>query len=97
METHCGNCHVFFGACALCHFACFPEVALLCCECVARARRLILTNYLSKAGEKSRLVAAMSVSAAWNLFESMKTIEAPIVPLLFNNRLASHLVDSVKR
>ena len=61
------------------------------------SNRLILTNFLGKCDDKCPLVAAFIGSAAWDLFESIKTIEAPMMPLLFNQHLTSNLVKSLKR
>ena len=59
--------------------------------------RLILTNFLGKSGDRCPLTAAVSVSAAWDLFESIKTIEAPVMPLLLNRHLTDNLVHNLKR
>lgn len=58
---------------------------------------LILTNYLAKTGRDCRMVAAMSVSAAWNPFESFKTLEEPVNKFLFNRLLTSNLVENVRK
>ena len=39
---------------------------------------LILTNYVARKGHDSGLVAAMSVSAAWDVFASIKTLVEPL-------------------
>ena len=58
---------------------------------------MIMTGYLAKFGENASFQAAMAVSAAWDTFESSKTLEQPINYLLFNKYLARNLVNLVHK
>lgn len=58
---------------------------------------MIMTGYLAKFGENASFLAAMAVSAAWDSFESSKTLEQPINYLLFNKYLARNLVNLVHK
>lgn len=58
---------------------------------------LILTNYLAKTGHDSQLLAAMTISAPWNVFESAASLELPLNYLFFNRHLAGNLVQSVMK
>ncbi|XP_067944259.1 phospholipase ABHD3-like [Watersipora subatra] len=57
---------------------------------------MILSHYLSVAGDSSGLVAAMTVSVPWCPFASMKTLSTPINRMLFNRRLAKALISMVE-
>ncbi len=59
--------------------------------------RLILTNYLAKMGKECKLRAGMTVSVAYDVFESSKMLEQPINNFLFNRLLANNLVEAVKK
>ncbi len=59
--------------------------------------RLILVNYMSKTGSDCPLVAGMTVSVAFDVFESSKNLELPINTIFFNRFLTHNLVSSVKR
>lgn len=59
--------------------------------------RLILANYLAKVGKDSVLVAGMTVSTAWDVFESAKTLEEPLNSFLFNRILTRNLTSTVKK
>lgn len=59
---------------------------------------MILFNYLAKTGKECGLIAGMIVSVAWNVFESINTIEAPgLNKHLLNRTLAKGLVENFKR
>ena len=59
--------------------------------------RLILTNYVALRGDTTGLVGAMSVSAAWDVFASVKTLEEPLNAFLFNRHLTDNLISQVTR
>jgi len=52
---------------------------------------VILTNYLAKKGENTKLRAGMTVSSPWNMFESCKSLEQPINSVVFNAYLCANL------
>ncbi|OQV25310.1 Phospholipase ABHD3 [Hypsibius exemplaris] len=61
---------------------------------------ILLTNYLARCGlanEHSQLLAVMTVSVAWNFFESAKALEEPLNWLLFNRMLTRALCDAVQK
>ena len=60
---------------------------------------IILGNYLVAKGEeaRSRLVAAMLVSVAWDCFKGTESLEQWGLNLMLNRHLANCLVDSVKK
>ena len=59
---------------------------------------MILFNYLAKMGKDCGLKAGMIVSVAWNVFESINTIETPgLNKHLLNRALAKGLVDNFKQ
>lgn len=58
---------------------------------------LVLTNYLAKVGPESGLVAGMTCSSPWNVFESSKTLEEPINLVCFNRLLCNKLKQAVVR
>lgn len=49
------------------------------------------------ANEDSLLLAVMTVSVAWNFFESAKVLEEPLNWLLFNRMLTRALCDAVQK
>lgn len=58
---------------------------------------MILFNYLAKTGKDCGLMAGMIISVAWNVFESINTIEAPgLNKHVLNRILAKGLVENVK-
>ena len=58
--------------------------------------RIILFNYLAKYGTKAPLVAAMTISVAYNMIESTKNLETPLNCLLFNYTLTRGLNQAVR-
>lgn len=58
--------------------------------------RMILFNYLAKYGSDSQLIAGMTVSVAWNVFESTLTLEQGLNAYI-NRHLARHLVEAVRK
>ncbi|PIK34466.1 putative phospholipase ABHD3 [Apostichopus japonicus] len=62
---------------------------ILCC--------IILLNYLAEYGSKAPLVGVLSVSAAWDLLKSNKSLEENLNWLLFNRFLTSNLRSYLKR
>ena len=59
--------------------------------------RIILANYCAKMGEDTGLVAAFTVSMAWNLAESTKTLEQPVNHFLFNSYLCNGLKANIQK
>ena len=60
--------------------------------------RMILFNYLATTGADCGLQAGMIVSVAWNVFESVNSLETPGVNKhLLNKTLAKGLVNNFQR
>ena len=66
-------------------------------ELVVSVGRVILTNYLAHKGKDCGLMAAMSISACWNVFDSARSLEQPINSFIFNKNLTDHLKRNVSR
>ncbi|XP_022101459.1 phospholipase ABHD3-like isoform X2 [Acanthaster planci] len=58
---------------------------------------IILFNYLAKVGEDTPLVAAMTISVAWNTMLSTESLEKPVNFILFNRFLAKELTNVLAR
>ena len=59
---------------------------------------MLLLQYLIKSGKDSKLKAGFCVSMAWNVFESVITLEKPgLNKHVINRVLAKRLVDNVKQ
>ncbi|XP_055327679.1 uncharacterized protein LOC129580935 isoform X2 [Paramacrobiotus metropolitanus] len=61
---------------------------------------ILLTNYVARCGinnEDSLLLGVMTVSVAWNFFESAKELEQPLNYLLFNRMLTRTLTDAMEK
>ncbi|XP_052813772.1 phospholipase ABHD3-like [Mya arenaria] len=59
---------------------------------------MILFSYLAKTGKDCGMLAGMCVSMAWNVFESVETLEKPgINKHILNRMLAKGLVENFKK
>ena len=59
---------------------------------------MILFNYLAKSGKDCGMLAGMCVSMAWNVFESVTSLEKPgINKHVLNRILAKGLVDNFQQ
>jgi len=59
---------------------------------------MILFSYLAKMGRDCGMLAGMCVSMAWNVFESVETLERPgINKHILNRTLARGLVENFKQ
>ncbi|KAK6167543.1 hypothetical protein SNE40_021544 [Patella caerulea] len=58
---------------------------------------MILFNYLAKTGKNCKLVAGVCVSVAWNVFESVLSLEQPLNLFLFNRTLAQTLTELARK
>ncbi|XP_071966289.1 phospholipase ABHD3-like isoform X2 [Antedon mediterranea] len=67
----------------------YPEATLMAAG--ASLGGIILFNYLAKVGTDTPLVAAFTVSTAWNMFESTKELEKPVNRWTLNYALALNL------
>lgn len=57
-----------------------------------------LFNYLAKSGDKCGLEAGMCISVAWNVFESVTSLETPGINLhIINRQLSNSLVQMVQK
>ncbi|XP_023930541.1 protein ABHD1-like, partial [Lingula anatina] len=57
---------------------------------------MLVFNYIAKMGRDCPLLAGMTISVAFNVFESTKSLEQPLNHLLFNRTLTSSLREAIK-
>lgn len=70
--------------------------SMMICVCFLYFR-MILSHYLIRTGEQSRLLAAMTVSVPWNPFESRKTLSTIFNKIVFNKHLTKALINKIER
>ncbi|MEJ1287219.1 abhydrolase domain containing 3 [Cricetulus griseus] len=74
-----------------------PYILHLVNQALKDGYRILVLNYLARTGKAGGLVAGLTMSACWDSFETVDSLETPLNSLLFNQPLTAGLCRLVAR
>ncbi|XP_052042205.1 protein ABHD1 isoform X3 [Apodemus sylvaticus] len=74
-----------------------PYILHLADQALKDGYRILVLNYLARTGKAGGLAAGLTMSACWDSFETVDSLETPLNSLLFNQPLTAGLCRLVAR